>query len=50
MKRERSPVFCNHANECPLICPCDKDCYCKSHTCRKVKKWSNQKTKKQNID
>jgi dCMP deaminase len=28
-----SPQFCDHANECPNICPCADDCYCKSNTC-----------------
>lgn len=30
----RSPVLCNHANECPRVCPCDADCYCKQTMCR----------------
>lgn len=31
----RSAVFCQHANEVPTgPCPCDKECYCKEHTCR----------------
>lgn len=29
-----SVFLCNHANECPNICPCEPDCYCKSNTCR----------------
>lgn len=33
-KDTRSPVFCEHANECPNICPCDKSCYCKGNTCK----------------
>lgn len=32
-----SPIFCNHANECPVSCPCDVDCYCKQHTCKPMK-------------
>lgn len=32
--RSESPVFCEHANEMPSRCPCDPDCYCKSHSCR----------------
>lgn len=27
-------MFCDHANECPVTCPCAPDCYCRSHTCR----------------
>lgn len=26
-------MLCEHANECPMVCPCDDECYCKSHTC-----------------
>jgi hypothetical protein len=29
-------MFCNHANERPQSCPCDEDCYCRLHTCRRV--------------
>lgn len=29
-----SALFCEHANECPHICPCRSNCYCKQHTCR----------------
>lgn len=31
-----SPAFlCEHANECPQICPCtDSHCYCKTRTCK----------------
>lgn len=25
--------MCEHANECPHVCPCSAGCYCKSHTC-----------------
>jgi len=28
------PTFCEHANEVPAVCPCEPDCYCKSHTCK----------------
>jgi len=24
-------IFCNHANEMPIECPCDIDCYCYVH-------------------
>jgi hypothetical protein len=34
-KKEKSPMLCNHANECPNVCPCKNDCYCKSNSCRK---------------
>lgn len=23
-------VFCEHANECPICCPCDPTCYCRA--------------------
>lgn len=29
-----SPLFCEHANEKPLVCECAPTCYCKSRTCR----------------
>ena len=29
-----SPFLCEHANECPVVCPCATGCYCKSNTCR----------------
>lgn len=29
-----SAVFCGHANECPSVCPCVDECYCKEHSCR----------------
>ena len=29
-----SPIFCEHANEMPVCCPCSPDCYCKQHSCR----------------
>jgi len=28
-----SPLFCEHANECPNICPCPPRCYCKAYSC-----------------
>lgn len=33
-KVENSAIFCEHANEMPAACPCDDDCYCKSHSCK----------------
>lgn len=24
-------IYCNHANEMPVQCPCDSDCYCRKH-------------------
>lgn len=32
--RRTSPIYCEHANEMPHVCPCDPDCYCKDHSCR----------------
>jgi len=23
-----SPIYCGHANECPMNCTCDRECYC----------------------
>lgn len=34
MKRRKSAVLCDHANEVPAVCKCPSDCYCKSHTCK----------------
>lgn len=32
---EKSPIYCEHANEMPSSgCPCDADCYCKDHSCK----------------
>lgn len=31
------PELCGHANENPWWCHCDKDCYCRSHTCKDKK-------------
>lgn len=31
---EKSPIFCEHANEVPQACPCPPDCYCKDPTCK----------------
>lgn len=33
---QKTPVFCEHANENPAICPCKEACYCKSNTCAEV--------------
>ena len=33
--RRTSPIYCEHANEMPNICPCDDLCYCKDHSCKK---------------
>jgi AAA domain len=27
-------MFCEHANEVPVSCPCPPDCYCKTHSCK----------------
>lgn len=24
----QSPLFCQHANECPAVCPCRGECWC----------------------
>jgi len=33
-KEPRTPaIYCDHANEVPLACPCADNCYCKDHTC-----------------
>lgn len=29
-----SPLYCEHANEMPLVCPCSGDCYCKMYSCK----------------
>lgn len=29
-------IFCNHANEVPMRCPCADDCYCRANTCSAV--------------
>jgi hypothetical protein len=31
---KKSPISCNHANESPINCICDQDCYCKEHSCK----------------
>lgn len=33
-----SPLYCEHANEVPVSCPCDSECYCRApgHTCCNV--------------
>ncbi len=36
-KPTKSPIFCAHANEMPVSCPCDDDCYCKEHSCKQSK-------------
>ena len=40
-KKQMSALFCEHANEMPLDCPCPKNCYCKAHSCKKVLKVQN---------
>jgi hypothetical protein len=29
MKTEIPAVLCEHANECPSVCPCPENCYCR---------------------
>jgi len=31
---KKSAIYCEHANEMPVKCPCDDDCYCKEHSCK----------------
>jgi hypothetical protein len=33
-----SPLMCEHANECPRICPCRPGCYCWTRTCKDARK------------
>lgn len=35
IRRERSAMSCEHANENPAGCRFEPDCYCKFHTCKK---------------
>lgn len=45
--KEASAIFCEHANECPQVCPCTSDCYCRSHTCkgRPTSEWVSPEAK-----
>jgi 3-oxoacyl-[acyl-carrier-protein] synthase III len=36
LREYKSPIYCEHANEAPVVCPCDSDCYCKTSSCKKV--------------
>jgi len=29
--RSNCPIYCEHANEMPIFCPCADDCYCRVH-------------------
>lgn len=29
-----SPILCEHANECPSVCPCEPPCYCHGNACK----------------
>lgn len=31
------PWSCAHANEVPGNCPCEDECYCKTHSCKETK-------------
>lgn len=33
-RMSESPVYCDHANEFPAICPCSPACYCQYNSCR----------------
>lgn len=43
MSRNNSAMMCIHANEVPQSCPCKRGCYCKSHTCKQVRRIPEQK-------
>ncbi len=45
-KSKPSPLTCEHANECPAVCPCPPGCYCKKNTCKPVKKSKKKGRKK----
>ncbi len=32
----KSPLYCEHANEVPMQCVCGADCYCKEHSCKQL--------------
>ncbi len=34
LSHNASPLTCEHANECPVSCPCEDGCYCKTRTCK----------------
>lgn len=36
MQSEIPAMFCDHANEAPLSCPCSSNCYCKTRTCKNL--------------
>lgn len=31
-----SPIYCEHANECPSYCRCPSDCYCRTQRCTNI--------------
>jgi len=31
---DSSAVYCDHANEVPMVCECPPMCYCQTHTCK----------------
>lgn len=33
-RSEPKPWGCEHANECPQMCPCPPGCYCSTRTCK----------------
>jgi hypothetical protein len=35
-------MFCDHANEVPLVCKCPSSCYCKTHSCKPTSELSNR--------
>ena len=33
------PLLCEHANECPNVCPCEAGCYCRTRTCVRAERY-----------
>ena len=34
MSETNGPMYCQHANEAPNVCPCSSGCFCRLYTCR----------------